>query len=258
MSFTSDKLRALVRKWQTLIEAHVDVKTTDGYLIRLFAIAFTRRRQSQVRKTTYAQSSQIREIRKKMFEIMTREATTCDLKELVQKFVPEAIGREIEKATKGIYPLQNVYIHKAKIIKAPKFDLSKLLELHGESTDVGFPQPGPRETWFAYNFHRRQGRVWSRTSRSRRLLNRCNTSPSDYLLSLYLHDLIPTIYATAGHCINYECAICRMCESIPVNARIGCIGPAGPTLPTDLGSHFNIQLPELFQHTGWTFFPDAT
>lgn len=136
MSFTSDKLRSLVRKWQTLIEAHVDVKTTDGYLLRLFAIGFTKRRPSQVKKTTYAQSSQIREIRKKMFEIMTREATSCDLKELVQKFVPEAIGREIEKAARGIYPLQNVYVHKAKILKAPKFDMSKLLELHGESTDV--------------------------------------------------------------------------------------------------------------------------
>jgi len=151
MSFTSDKLRALVRKWQTLIEAHVDVKTTDGYLIRLFAIAFTRRRQSQVRKTTYAQTGQIREIRKKMFEIMTREATNCDLKELVQKFVPEAIGREIEKATRGIYPLQNVYIHKAKILKAPKFDLSKLLELHGESTDVRLLDAHHCGTWYAHN-----------------------------------------------------------------------------------------------------------
>ena len=136
MDFTSDKLRSLVRKWQTLIEAHVDVKTTDGYLLRLFAIGFTKRRQTQVRKTTYAQSAQIREIRKKMFEIMTREATSCDLKELVQKFVPEAIGREIEKAARSIYPLQNVYVRKAKILKAPKFDVSKLLELHGESTDV--------------------------------------------------------------------------------------------------------------------------
>ncbi|KAF8627205.1 hypothetical protein AX15_004521 [Amanita polypyramis BW_CC] len=135
MDFTSDKLRSLVRKWQTLIEAHVDVKTTDGYLLRLFAIAFTKRRPTQVKKTTYAQTSQVREIRKKMFEIITREATSCDLKELVQKFVPEAIGREIEKACRGIYPLQNVYIRKAKILKAPKFDVSKLLELHGESTD---------------------------------------------------------------------------------------------------------------------------
>jgi len=135
MDFTSDKLRSLVRKWQTLIEAHVDVKTTDGYLIRLFAIGFTKRRPNQVKKTTYAKSSQIREIRKKMFEIMTREATSVDLKELVHKFIPEAIGREIEKACRGIYPLQNVFIRKAKILKAPKFDVSKLLELHGESTD---------------------------------------------------------------------------------------------------------------------------
>ncbi|KAG9104548.1 ribosomal 40S subunit protein S1B [Ceratobasidium sp. 370] len=135
MDFTSDKLRSLVRKWQTLIEAHVDVKTTDGYLLRLFAIGFTKRRQNQTSKTTYAQSAQVREIRRKMFEIMTKEATSCDLKELVQKFVPEAIGREIEKACRGIYPLQNVYVRKAKILKAPKFDMSKLLELHGGGTD---------------------------------------------------------------------------------------------------------------------------
>lgn len=137
MDFTSDKLRSLVRKWHTLIDAHVDVKTTDGYLLRLFAIAFTKRRSSQVKKTTYAQSSQIREIRKKMSEIITREASSCDLKDLVAKFIPEAIGREIEKITRSIYPLQNVYIRKAKILKAPKFDLSKLMELHGETTDVG-------------------------------------------------------------------------------------------------------------------------
>lgn len=35
-----------------------------------------------------------------MFEIMKREAEGSDLKELVQKFVPESIGREIEKACK--------------------------------------------------------------------------------------------------------------------------------------------------------------
>jgi len=134
MDFTSDKLRSLVRKWQTLIEAHVDVKTTDGYLIRLFCIAFTKKRPNQVKKTTYAKSSQVKEIRKKMFEVMTREASSCDLKELVQKFFPESIGREIEKACQGIYPLQNVYIRKAKILKAPKYELSKLMEFHGEST----------------------------------------------------------------------------------------------------------------------------
>ncbi|KAI5452920.1 ribosomal 40S subunit protein S1B [Naganishia albida] len=131
MSLTSDKLRSLVRKWQSLIEAHIDVRTSDGYLVRLFAIAFTRKNRQQVKKTSYAQSAQIRQIRGKMMEIMKRESE-CELKDLVQKFVPESIGREIEKATKGIFPLQNVYIRKAKILKTPKLDLGKLLESHGE------------------------------------------------------------------------------------------------------------------------------
>ncbi len=33
-----------------------------------------------------------------MAEIMTREASSCDLKDLVAKFIPEAIGKDIEKA----------------------------------------------------------------------------------------------------------------------------------------------------------------
>jgi len=133
MDLTTDKLRSLVRKWQSLIEAHVDVKTTDGYFLRMFAIGFTKRRPNQIRKTTYAQTAQVRQIRKKMMDIMTREATTCDLKDLVVKFIPEVIGKQIEKECQGIYPLQNVYIRKVKVLKSPKFDPSKLLELHGES-----------------------------------------------------------------------------------------------------------------------------
>src|SRR5690606_9128323 len=97
MDLTTDKLRSLVRKWQTLIEAYVDVKTTDGYLLRMFAIGFTKRRPDQVKKTSYAQSSQIKRIRKKMRDIMTREATTCELKDLVVKFIPEGIGKQIER-----------------------------------------------------------------------------------------------------------------------------------------------------------------
>ncbi|XP_013595276.1 PREDICTED: 40S ribosomal protein S3a-2-like [Brassica oleracea var. oleracea] len=148
MDFTTDKLRSLVKKWQTLIEAHVDVKTTDSYTLRLFCIAFTKRRANQVKRTCYAQSSQIRQIRRKMSEIMVKEASSCDLKELVAKFIPESIGRDIEKATQNIFPLQNVFIRKVKILKAPKFDLGKLMEVHGDYTaeDVGVKVDRPDET----------------------------------------------------------------------------------------------------------------
>eukprot|EP00798_Chlamydomonas_sp_ICE-L_P031107 gene31107-6238_t len=129
------KLRSMVRKWQSLIEAYVDVKTTDGYTLRVFCLAFTKKRPGQVKRTCYAQSGQIRMIRKKMTDIMARECSSVDLKDLVAKFIPEAIGKDIEKACQGIYPLQNVCIRKCKILKAPKFDLLKLMEVHGDYTE---------------------------------------------------------------------------------------------------------------------------
>merc|ERR1711887_458347 len=66
MNLTTDKLRSMVKKWQTLIEAHVDVKTTDGYLLRVFCIGFTQKQQQTTQKTCYAQSTQVKAIRKKM------------------------------------------------------------------------------------------------------------------------------------------------------------------------------------------------
>lgn len=43
MDITRDKLCTLVKKWHSLIESFVQAKTTDGYLIRMFCIAFTKR-----------------------------------------------------------------------------------------------------------------------------------------------------------------------------------------------------------------------
>jgi len=136
MSLTTDKLRSLVRKWHSLIEAHADVKTTDGYTVRLFCIGFTRRRPNQRRVTSYAQSAQVRAIRKKMVDLMTKEGSAGDLNELINKLMIETIGREIEKATQGIYPLQNVHIRKAKVVRSPKFDIGKLMEIHGGAEAV--------------------------------------------------------------------------------------------------------------------------
>ncbi|KAK1371437.1 hypothetical protein POM88_037529 [Heracleum sosnowskyi] len=47
MDFTTDKLRSLVRKWQTLIEAHVDLKTTDSYTLGMFYIGFAKKLANQ-------------------------------------------------------------------------------------------------------------------------------------------------------------------------------------------------------------------
>ena len=85
MDITRDKLCTLVKKWHSLIECFVQAKTADGYLLRMFCIAFTRRHKRYVKATCYAKNSQQKLIRQKMMEIMINECTKSSLKELFKK-----------------------------------------------------------------------------------------------------------------------------------------------------------------------------
>jgi len=137
MELTRDKQCSLIKKWGSLLEAHVDVKTTDGFLVRLFVIAFTKRRPDQVSTNCYAQTAQIKKIRKRMCDIIAAEAGSGLLRDLVKKLIPESIGREIEKQCEGIFPLKDVHIRKVKVLKKPKFDITKFMELHTGGDDGG-------------------------------------------------------------------------------------------------------------------------
>jgi len=46
---------------------------------------------------------------------------------------PDSIAQEIEKRCESIFPLQNIFVRKVKVLKKPKFDLTKLMEMHGDS-----------------------------------------------------------------------------------------------------------------------------
>jgi len=141
MSLTSDKLKGVVKKWQSLIECYVDAKTTDGYIVRVGCIGFTDRVKSD-QKTCYAQSTQIRKIRAKMTEIISREVSNGTIKELVEKLIPDSIAIDIQKRCRGIYPMQEVHTRKVKVIKRPKLDKAKLMEAHDESGKVTDPKTG--------------------------------------------------------------------------------------------------------------------
>jgi small subunit ribosomal protein S3Ae len=125
MDTTKDHLCSLIRKWHTLIETFVDAKTSDGFLLRFFPIAFTARLKHQLRATTYAQISQVKLIRQKMREIITKFVKKNTLKEVVNSLIVEKFGPEITAEAKKIFPIQNCIIRKVKTLKRPRFD-SKL------------------------------------------------------------------------------------------------------------------------------------
>jgi len=121
----------MIKKWYSLIEAFVQAKTSDGYILRMFCIAFTKKTYKQVKATCYAKASHQKLIRKKMMEIMQSHVQKSTLKELVKGLIKEDIGKQIQKECSKIFPLQdNCMIRKVKILKKPKFDLTKLMELY--------------------------------------------------------------------------------------------------------------------------------
>ena len=58
-----------------------------------------------------------------MTDIITREVSSSDLKELVNKLIPDSMSVDITKACQGIYPLHDVHIRKVhdQILYCAKF-----------------------------------------------------------------------------------------------------------------------------------------
>ncbi|KAL7676447.1 hypothetical protein ACOME3_002699 [Neoechinorhynchus agilis] len=133
MEITRDMLCQKIRKRYTMIEAHSDARTTDGYVVRLFAIGFTTEEKNRRKLTCYANHSQIKNIRRRMVDVMNREVSSTNLRGLVVKLIPDTIAQEIETSCRKVRPIRDIYIRKVKVIKKPKFDLKRLLYMHGEA-----------------------------------------------------------------------------------------------------------------------------
>ena len=131
MYLTTDKVRSLIRKRQSMVEVYHDVKTTDGYVLRVFVVGFTKRQRFQKKATTYAQRGHIEKLRRRTTQIIQKEVASSDITKLVTKLANEVIGRQVEQISQSIYPLQNVLTYKVKVVRAPKSDMGRLMQLHG-------------------------------------------------------------------------------------------------------------------------------
>jgi len=130
MEITRNYRCSLIRKWHSMIECIVDAKTTDGYVLRVKAVSFTRRQPEQVKKTCYAKNSQRRRIRARMREVIRNHVSSEDLKSVIRRLSQSAIGREIKKSCQLIFPLKTCMVEKVKVMRGPKRDVSRLLKIH--------------------------------------------------------------------------------------------------------------------------------
>lgn len=137
--YTRDNLCSMIRKGQSLIEGHCDEKTTDGFTVRMFCLAFTNKAGNQSKQNCYAQTSQIRKVRKVMMNVMKEEIAKNQLQGLVKTLLSRgAVEETIRKKASSVFPLKDIHIRKVKVLKRPKLDITKLMEIHaGGETDAG-------------------------------------------------------------------------------------------------------------------------
>ena len=129
MRVSRDKLCSILRKYRTLIEAQVDVRTADGFILRMFVIAFTKRINND-KKQCYAQQSKRRAIREVMIKVMTEAAEKSNIAELCKTLVDESIESKITADCKTIMQVEPVLVTKVKVLKAPTLSVEQLKKVH--------------------------------------------------------------------------------------------------------------------------------
>jgi small subunit ribosomal protein S3Ae len=142
---TRDYLCSLIRKWHTLIDLFVDCKTSDGFLMRFFVVAFTANEYKQKKATCYANRSQVRQMRAIMTKIITKVCKASTLKDLVGKVLGEELTNEMAQKCKHIFPLENITIRKVKSIKRPRVDMTQLSAIQSDTTIAGVQIPKNEE-----------------------------------------------------------------------------------------------------------------
>jgi small subunit ribosomal protein S3Ae len=107
---TTDYVRSIVKRQTSRIDANIEVKTKDKYVIRVKPTCFTIKR---------ARSSQMQAIREMMVEIVKKRAAESDFENFMQEAILGRLSAAIYRQAKFIYPLRRVEIRKTQVKAMP-------------------------------------------------------------------------------------------------------------------------------------------
>jgi small subunit ribosomal protein S3Ae len=107
---TTDYVRSIVKRQTSRIDANIEVKTKDKYVIHVKPTCFTIKR---------ARSSQMQAIREMMVEIVKKRAAESDFENFMQEAILGRLSAAIYRQAKFIYPLRRVEIRKTQVKAMP-------------------------------------------------------------------------------------------------------------------------------------------
>ena len=124
---SKEKIFAMLKKRQTLIEVYSDVKCADGVVLRIFLVLTTSRKPNQVRLNSYATHSTVRVLRKKLVSELLSYTITQSSDNFAYEAISGVLGTKLEKSASEVIPEVQLQITKVKTVKRGNVDLSKVL-----------------------------------------------------------------------------------------------------------------------------------
>ena len=130
MRMAKDKVDSILRKYRTLVQAQVDVKTSDGFILRLFSMCYSKKLANKHSNHAYATQAQCRAIRDAMIKCMSDATEANTIEQISKDIVDEKIENSIVDACRTIFQVEGVYVTKIKVIKAPALTAEQIKTLH--------------------------------------------------------------------------------------------------------------------------------
>ncbi|CAD2214641.1 small subunit ribosomal protein S3Ae [Angomonas deanei] len=132
MSITTDRVFSLMRKWCTTMETTVDVKTADGYILRLFVVAFTKKQEGQLSRNCYAKQHLVKWVRHRINKVVNQRLNRVKINEAVNQITRDTLADALAARCNPIVPIRDLRIRKVKVIYFPKSDAQTIANAHGE------------------------------------------------------------------------------------------------------------------------------
>ena len=123
-----EKVCAMLKKRQSLIDVFTDVKTSTGDVYRMFIVLVSNRAHGQRKLNSYVKHSTEKILRKKLIIELVKMASELTSRDLAYEVLTDNIQFNLEKVARKIVPNIKLQIVKVKTVKRGNVDIDKLVE----------------------------------------------------------------------------------------------------------------------------------
>jgi len=118
--YSREYLRSLVRRGSSMADFIKDYRTRDGYVVRVYCIAFSQGRMNASKKHG---------LRAVMDKVIEERASTLTYDQFAQEMVLQKIASDVYNEAKKVVHLRHVGLRKSKLIRMPEAPRPKAQEV---------------------------------------------------------------------------------------------------------------------------------